>query len=146
VLRLGKTTRRRVRLAAADKVAIANRLAGAGNVATFRIVRRLKEILVLAGLLLAAVVFVIWYVIDRRAQNRSAPIVTKSIGPLITGDGLTSQSADGKTLNLSGGQAIISNTPEDQRAIVQAMSDINAALGETVFTAEDQAAAAKRDP
>jgi len=34
--------------------------------------RRSKEIIVLFGLLVAAMGFVLWYVIDRRAKNRAA--------------------------------------------------------------------------
>ena len=35
--------------------------------------RRSKEIIVLLALLAGAMVFVLWYVIDRRAKNRAAP-------------------------------------------------------------------------
>jgi hypothetical protein len=36
-------------------------------------VRRSKEILLLLALLLSAMAFVLWYVADRRAQNRANP-------------------------------------------------------------------------
>ena len=45
--------------------------------------RRSKEIIVLFGLLVAAMGFVLWYVIDRRAKNRTAerPTAVKPVAP-----------------------------------------------------------------
>lgn len=119
-------------------------LAARANVASVPPVRRLKEILILAGLLFAAVVFVLWYVADRRARHREAPTVTKSVGPFLTGEGVEGESADGKTLDLSTGRPRVSDTPEDRRAIKEAMQEIKAATDQALFTPEEQEAAAKK--
>jgi len=45
-------------------------------------VRRSKEIMLLLALLLSAMAFVLWYVIDRRAKMRSRPpAASVPVGP-----------------------------------------------------------------
>ncbi len=140
--------RAQIRRAAAEGQAAPRAIALAGPEAraTLPAVRRLKEILVLAGLLLGAVVFVLWYVADRRARQRAQPTEPRIVGPVIAGDGLAPQSAEGKTLDLSSGRPVVSDTPEDRAAIEAAMKQINEATRDTVFTPDEQAAAGKKKP
>ncbi len=43
--------------------------------------RRSKEIIALLTLLVGAMGFVLWYVIDRRAKNRAAPPAARTLAP-----------------------------------------------------------------
>jgi hypothetical protein len=92
---------------------------------------RSKEILVLLVLLVAAMAFVLWYVIDRRAQNRAAPpVATRTLAPEPPVD-LTK--TDGKTVDFSSGRPVVKNEAADQAAIAAAMKDINEATQGVTF-------------
>lgn len=105
--------------------------------------RRSKEIIVLLTLLLGAAAFVLWYVIDRRAENRAAAVPTepRSIGPLVNQAGASQPwvelggEHEGKTIDFSGGQPVIRDTPEDRAAIATALKEINEAVKEVTFEA-----------
>lgn len=163
--------------------------------------RRPKEIIVLVVLLAAAMVFVLWYVIDRRARMRaeSAPPVagtpglpppapaagsgprplpgrTPSAGPVpsmpagdlssgpvpsrpgdqsMTGpvppSGATEEPVplgganERKTIDFSGGKAVVKDSPEDRAAIDAAVKDIREATAAVTFEARPKAPPSKSD-
>lgn len=95
--------------------------------------RRSKEIMLLLTLLVAAMGFVLWYVIDRRAKNRAAPpAATRTHAPAPPVD-LTKH--DGQTIDFSSGQPVVKNTPEDQAALAAATKDIAEATQGVTFKA-----------
>ncbi len=99
--------------------------------------RRSKEIIVLLALLVGAMGFVLWYVIDRRAKNRAAPppaprhlapepppagtaTVLPAGEPVVLGAPATER----KTIDFSTGQPVVKDSPEDQAALEAALKDI----------------------
>ena len=95
--------------------------------------RRSKEIIVLLTLLFGAMAFVLWYVIDRRAKNRTAPpVAARTLAPAPPVD-LTQH--DGQTIDFSTGAPVVKNTPEDQAAIDAAAKDIAEATQGVTFRA-----------
>ncbi len=101
--------------------------------------RRSKEIIILAALLLGAVAFVLWYVIDRRATMKDAPAPSepKVVGPVLEktyvplgGDN------EGKTIDFSSGQAVVKDTPADRAALEAALKDIKEAEQNVKFEAQ----------
>jgi hypothetical protein len=118
--------------------------------------RRSKEILVLLALLVSAMVFVLWYVVDRRAKNRAAPAVTaQPVGPVPATPRAATKSTAGtttvlpdkepvvlgtatterKTIDFSSGKAVVKDSAEDQAAIDAAMKDIAEASKGVTFEA-----------
>ncbi|AOS44398.1 hypothetical protein Verru16b_01460 [Lacunisphaera limnophila] len=107
--------------------------------------RRSKEIIVLLALLLGAMAFVLWYVIDRRARNRAAPpaatVLLPAVAPQTAGTGQPAPPVDltkhdGQTIDFSSGQPVVKNSPEDQAAIDAAAKDLaEATQGVTFKTA-----------
>lgn len=98
---------------------------------------RSKEILFLLVLLVGAMAFVLWYVVDRRAKNRAAPpVATRTLAPEPPVD-LTK--TDGKTVDFSTGRPVVKETAEDQAAIDAALKDIAAATQGVTFKAAPQA-------
>lgn len=108
--------------------------------------RRSKEIIVLLALLVGAMVFVLWYVIDRRAKNRAAPApVTRNLSPEPPAAGtqtvrppqepvaLGTAETERKTVDFSTGQAVVKDSAEDRAAINEAMKDIAAATKDVTF-------------
>ncbi len=110
--------------------------------------RRSKEIVVLFALLVGAMAFVLWYVIDRRAKNRAAPppAATRTLAPEppaagpqtllppkkdVTLDATTER----KTVDFSSGQPVVKDSAEDRAAIDEAMKDIAAASKDVTFEA-----------
>lgn len=102
--------------------------------------RRSKEIIVLLALLLGAVVFVLWYVADRRAEMRAAPVATtpKAVGPVAVEPApvLLGGPNEGKTIDFSSGQPVVKDTPEDRAAIEAALKDIAEATRNVTFGPE----------
>lgn len=99
--------------------------------------RRSKEIIVLLALLVGAMGFVLWYVIDRRAKNRAAPPpATRNLAPepppagtatvLPAGEPVVLGTAETerKTIDFSSGQPVVKDSPEDQAALEAALKDI----------------------
>ncbi len=101
--------------------------------------RRSKEIIVLVALLLGAMAFVLWYVIDRRAKNRSAPPApARSAAPAPPVDVAL---VDGQTIDFSSGHPVVKNSPADQAAIESAARELAEATRGVVFPAASQPAA-----
>jgi hypothetical protein len=79
-------------------------------------VRQSKEIIVLLALLIGAIGFVLWYVIDRRREMRQqadAPASERIVGPLRAPAYVPSGDAnDAKAADSSKGQS--EDTPEDR--------------------------------
>jgi hypothetical protein len=123
-------------------------------------VRRKPEILILAALLVAAMGFVLWYVIDRRARLRAAPPVAaqplapapvvksaataaatpaSAVGgasrPAVPAEPVDLSKHDRQTIDFSSGQPVVKNAAEDKAAIDAAMKDIESAEKETTFEA-----------
>ncbi|MDP1581131.1 MAG: hypothetical protein Q8M02_12700 [Candidatus Didemnitutus sp.] len=101
--------------------------------------RRSKEIVILAVLLLGAVAFVLWYVIDRRATMKAAPAPTepKVVGPVLDKPYVPLGGAnEGKTIDFSSGQPIIKDTPADRAALEAALRDIKEAEQNVKFEAQ----------
>ncbi len=99
--------------------------------------RRSKEIIVLLVLLVGAMGFVLWYVIDRRAKNRAAPPpATRNLAPEPPASGaapvlpasqpveLGTSATERKTIDFSSGQPVVKDSPEDQAALQAALKDI----------------------
>lgn len=102
----------------------------------------------LLALLLGAVAFVIGYVIVRKREQRTEPSPPpKFVGPLREPAPFVDlKPIDGKTLNLSSGQPVVSDTPEDRAAIAAAMADIEAATRAVTFEAEKKKAESETPP
>lgn len=95
--------------------------------------RRSKEIMILLTLLVGAMAFVLWYVIDRRAKNRAAPpVATRPLAPAPPVD-LTQH--DGRTIDFSSGSPVVKDAPEDRAALNAAVEDIAEATRDVVFKA-----------
>ena len=105
--------------------------------------RRSKEIMILFVLLVGAIVFVSWYVIDRRAKNRAAPPVTKRTlapePPMAGPVDLTQH--ERKTIDFSSGQPVVKDSPEDRAAIDAALKDMAEAAKGVTFEAKPKPAA-----
>lgn len=95
--------------------------------------RRSKEIMVLLTLLVGAMAFVLWYVIDRRAKNRAAPPATAR--PLAPAPPVDLTHHDGQTIDFSTGAPVVKNSPEDQAAIDAAVKDMAEATQGVIFKA-----------
>jgi hypothetical protein len=108
--------------------------------------RRSKEIIVLLVLLVGAMGFVLWYVIDRRAKNRAAPPpAARHLAPEPPPAGTTTVLPPGepvvlgtpqterKTIDFSSGQPVVKDSPEDQAALEAALRDIAEASKEVTF-------------
>ncbi|HEY8994365.1 MAG TPA: hypothetical protein VIM71_06880 [Lacunisphaera sp.] len=124
--------------------------------------RRSKEIIVLLALLVGAMGFVLWYVIDRRAKNRAAPapaLATQPPGPTPAGPPVGTKSAasvlpvatttkvlpanepvalgtattERKTVDFSSGKPVVKDSAEDKAAIDAAMKDIAEASQSVTF-------------
>jgi len=100
--------------------------------------RRSKEIMILFALLVGAIVFVSWYVIDRRAKNRAAPPVAKrtlapeppAAEPVTLGGANERQ-----TIDFSSGKPVVKNSPEDQAAVDAAVKEMAEAAKDVTFEA-----------
>ena len=117
--------------------------------------RRYKEIIVLLALLVGAMTFVLWYVIDRRAKNRARPPATThaptpgpelSPGPLAPSEPvlLGTTETERKTIDFSSGQGVVKDTPEDKAALEAGLRDIADATKDVTFEAAKPAEAPKK--
>ncbi len=90
--------------------------------------RRSKEIIVLAVLLVGMIGYVLWYVVDRRARMRAAPPVA---GQLAAPVDLTKH--DGQTLDFSSGRPVVKDSAEDRAAIAKAKREMDEAVKGVTF-------------
>lgn len=117
-------------------------LVGGGVDAFSSGMRRSKEIMVLLALLVGAMAFVLWYVIDRRAKNRAAaPVAIEGPAPHPPVD-LTK--VDGKTVDFSSGQPVVKDSPADQAAIDAALKEMAEATKGVTFGPAKPAEPAKK--
>jgi len=108
--------------------------------------RRSKEIMFLFALLVGAIIFVSWYVIDRRAKNRAAPPVAKrtlapeppAADPVKLGG-----ENERKTIDFSSGKPVVKDSPEDQAAIDAAVKEMAEAAKDVTFKPEPKPAEKK---
>lgn len=100
--------------------------------------RRSKEIMLLLTLLVGAMAFVLWYVVDRRARNRAAPAVAPQAsgpGPLPPAPPVDLTQHDRKTIDFSSGQPVVKETDADKAALEAAVKDISEATQGVTFKA-----------
>lgn len=100
--------------------------------------------MILLALLVGMMVFVLWYVIDRRAQNRARekPV---AIQPLNSAEPVALGGVnERKTVDFSSGQPVVKNTPEDQAAIEAALKDMAEATQGVTFGPPKKPAASER--
>lgn len=89
----------------------------------------------LLTLLVGAMGFVLWYVIDRRAKNRAAPPAPAHVRypEPPPAEPVDLAKTDGKTIDFSSGQAVVKDSAEDQAAIAAALKDIEEASKGVTF-------------
>ena len=103
--------------------------------------RRSKEIIVLLALLLGAVVFVLWYVAQRRAAMRADPSANlpRERGPVAPTKQpppyVDLKANDAKTVDFSSGAPVVKDSPEDRAALQAGIKDIEEATKDIVFEA-----------
>jgi Na+-transporting methylmalonyl-CoA/oxaloacetate decarboxylase gamma subunit len=101
--------------------------------------RKSKEIVFLFVLLIAAMVFVLWYVIDRRAKNRAAPpVAARTLAPEpppAQPVALGTPETERKTIDFSTGQPVVKDSPEDKAVIDAALKEMAEATKEVTFEA-----------
>lgn len=96
---------------------------------------RSKEILFLLLLLVGAMGFVLWYVIDRRAKNRAAPpTAARTLAPEPPAAPVDLTRHERQTIDFSSGQPVVKDTPEDRAALDAALKDIADATKDVKFT------------
>ncbi len=103
--------------------------------------RRSKEIVILFVLLVGAMVFVLWYVIDRRAKNRAAPPAPPHVlapeppaaNPPVA---LGTQETEHKTIDFSSGKPVVKDSPEDKAVIDAALKEMAEATKDVTFEAK----------
>lgn len=89
-------------------------------------------------LLVGAMGFVLWYVIDRRAKNRAAaPVAARQVSPEPPVD-LTK--VDGKTVDFSSGRPVVKDSADDKAALDAALKDIAEATKDVTFEATSKPA------
>src|SRR6478736_5424607 len=108
--------------------------------------RRSKEIMVLLALLVGAMTFVLWYVIDRRAKNRALPpVASRTLAPELPATAgpipppvepvRLGGPNERKTIDFSSGQPVVKDTPEDRAALEAGLKDIAEATKDVTFEA-----------
>lgn len=101
--------------------------------------RRSKEIIILFALLVGAMAFVLWYVVDRRAKNRAAPPTADRV--LAPAPPTEVALVPNQTIDFSTGQPVMKNDAESQAAIAAATRDIAEATAGVTFKASPSAPA-----
>ncbi len=108
--------------------------------------RRLREIFILAALLVGAVGFVLWYVARRKSEQRARPSAPRVVGPVIDSPKIDLTKIDGQTLDLSSGRPVVRDSAEDRAAIEKALHDIEAATRGVQFGPDDGGPNKKAEP
>jgi hypothetical protein len=95
--------------------------------------RRSKEIIILFALLVGAMAFVLWYVIDRRAKNRRAPpALGRVLAPVPT---VEVTIVPDQTIDFSSGRPVVKDDAENRAALAAAAKDIAEAIDGLTFKA-----------
>ena len=99
--------------------------------------------MVLLALLIGAMAFVLWYVIDRRAKLHALPaVVTKSAEPASPAKPATVATPaepvdltkhDGQTIDFSSGKPVVKDSPEDRAEMEKAAKEMEEAAKEVSF-------------
>ena len=100
----------------------------------------------LVALLLGAMGFVLWYVLDRRAKLHAAPpLAVQPAGPagarpagqagVLPAEPVDLTKHDGETIDFSSGHPVIRNSPEDQAALEAAAKELAEATKDITFEA-----------
>lgn len=94
----------------------------------------------LLALLVGAAVFVLWYVAQRRADLRAAPVATgkKDLGPVAPQPLPFVElggSNEAKTIDFSGGKPVVKDTPADRAALEAGLKEIEEATKNVTFEA-----------
>lgn len=102
--------------------------------------RRSKELVVLLVTFAALAVFVLWYVGQRRAENRARAGTTpavRDLGPVRATPPAAVDLAthEGKTVDFSSGQPVVSDSPADRAALDAGLKDIEEARRNVTFEA-----------
>ncbi|HEX2861976.1 MAG TPA: hypothetical protein VHN79_10065 [Lacunisphaera sp.] len=96
--------------------------------------RRSKEIIVLLALLVGAMAFVLWYVIDRRAKNHALQsAATPRPNPVVAAPPVDLTQAERKTVDFSTGRPVVTDSAEDQAAIDAALKEMAEATKGVTF-------------
>lgn len=116
--------------------------------------RHSKEIMILLALFVIMAAGTLWYVIDRRAKNRARPpaatpaLVSAPAAPLVAPPNepvaLGTKETERKTIDFSGGKAVVKDTPEDKAALEAGLRDIAEATKGVTFEAAKPAEAPKK--
>lgn len=110
--------------------------------------RRSKELVVLLVTFAALAVFVLWYVGQRRAENRaraSDPAARRDLGPVRaepTAPVVDLRGTERKTIDFSSGQPVVKDGAADRAALEQGLKEIEEARKNVTF----EAPAAKNEP
>lgn len=108
---------------------------------------RSKEILVLLVLLVGAMAFVLWYVVDRRAKNRAAPPpAARTLAPEPPAAPVDLTRHERQTIDFSSGQPVVKDTPEDRAALEAALKDMADATKDVKFTPAPKPAETPKQP
>jgi hypothetical protein len=102
-------------------------------------VRRSRELVVLLVAFAALAIFVLWYVGQRRAENRArGQTGPREIGPFITAPAappVDLTQAEGKTVDFSSGRPVVKDSPEDRAALERGLREIEEARKGVTFEA-----------
>jgi len=101
-------------------------------------VRRSKELVVLLVTFAALAVFVLWYVGQRRAENRArAPAGARDLGPVKAPvpPEVDLAKHEGQTIDFSSGKPVVRDSPADQAALKQGLREIEEATKDVTFPA-----------
>ena len=102
--------------------------------------------MVLIALLVGAMAFVLWYVIDRRAKMHTVPppAVTKSTEPVAPprsapiaapAEPVDLAKHDGQTVDFSSGKPVVKDSPEDKAELEKAAKELEEAAKDVTFEA-----------
>ena len=104
--------------------------------------------MILLVLLVGAMGFVLWYVIDRRAKMRASPlpVVAPQTAGQTPGTPVDLTKTDGQTIDFSSGQPVVKNSPEDKAAMDAALKDMEEAKKNVTFEAPKKPAGTQTTP
>lgn len=87
----------------------------------------------------ALAIFVLWYVGQRRAENRArGQVGPRELGPFVTAPAAAPvdlTQADRKTVDFSSGRPVVKDSPEDRAALERGLREIEEARQNVTFEA-----------